>query len=296
MKAKESMVVVGFKAIVNRIGILRFLLYPVIATRRYLYTREDSYFNKFIRNAVSMIVKVPSFMGSFEIDARSNILRRILMKGDYEPEFAKIVVKYLDTQRDALDIGANIGLFSVLIRKTLDDSSKLLSVEPTPRAVELLKANLNRNSCEKNTIIFNGVASNSDGTMEINIIPGMEEYSSIGSIIYKKEMHRAIVNVESNTVDTLVNKYNLNPGFLKVDTEGAELLVFKGAVNTLKKFQPVILSELADTLLETLGSSAKEAIEYLQSLGYKVIDVEFPDKPISYPYIGEILAIPEKRD
>lgn len=294
MSMKQSVNIVDLMVFMKKNAIIRFALYPIIAIRKHMGNRNNSHFNNFVKNVISMTVRVPSFNGNFEIDARSHILKRILITGDYESECAKTVAKYLDPQRDALDVGANIGLFSILIRKTLAPSSKLLAVEPTPRASDLLKANLRRNMCDENTIIFNGVASDSNGTIEINTIPGMEEYSSIGNIIYEKDKHPSKIKVESNTIDTLVNKYNLNPGFLKIDTEGAELLVFKGALNTLIKFQPVILSELADVLLTNLGCSAKEAIEYLNALGYKVVNVEDPDSPISYPFNGEILAIPGK--
>ena len=89
-----------------------------------------------------------------------------------------------------------------------------------------------------NCIIYEGVATNAKGFYKFNVIPGMEEYSSLRNISHyaTKGKKYESFDVSGDTIDNLVYIHNLNPGFVKIDTEGAEYLVFIGAMNTIKKY------------------------------------------------------------
>ncbi len=59
-------------------------------------------------------------------------------------------------------------------------------------------------------------------------------------------------------------------GIIKLDIEGAELSVLKGAKRTLESFRPLLLLELSDTALRRQGGSAAEVVALLTSLGYEI--------------------------
>src|SRR3546814_5280958 len=101
--------------------------------------------------------------------------------------------------------------------------------------------------------------SDTQGTNAIHVIPGMEEYSSIGALHPAARAENGVQEhtVASDRLDDLVIRHDLKPGLIKVDVEGAEGLVFRGAMETLNKFRPVILSELSDPLLRELGTDRK---------------------------------------
>ena len=69
--------------------------------------------------------------------------------------------------------------------------------------------------------------------------------------------------MKGDTVDNLVREYNLNPGFIKIDAEGAECLVFSGALGTIKKYKPVIISELSESLLANFGETSETIFKFL---------------------------------
>ena len=110
--------------------------------------------------------------------------------------------------------------------------------------------------------------------MTINTIAGKEEYSSVGPIEHPSVRGQLTSSyiVEASKLDTLVETFGLNPGFVKIDVEGAEHQVFAGATNTLLKHRPVILSELTDSLLRKNGSSSDRVIAFLATLGYDVVN------------------------
>jgi FkbM family methyltransferase len=206
----------------------------------------------------------------------------------------ELVNQYLDPAKDALDIGANIGLFTVLIAQKLTSPHKVLAVEPTPLALSYLRRNLIRNGLADSVIVYEGLVADKGGPYTLKIIPGKEEYSSLGDMVHSSIVGRAyqVAQVEGETVDSLVTRFGLQPGLIKIDTEGAELLVLRGARQTLLKYHPILLSELADSLLNTLGGSSNQVVELLIELGYRIINVDYPEKPVQAPFDGSVLALP----
>lgn len=242
----------------------------------------------------SLVVEMPDFRGSFEIDFRSIILKMILKDNNYEPELVRIVKTYINPLKDAIDVGANIGLYTILLSKIISQNNKVLSIEPSPLALKYLNNNIKRNNSINSVIVYEGISANTKGNYKLNVIPGMEEYSSLANLVHpdiKNKCHEQI-NINGETIDNLINNYNLDPGFIKVDTEGAEYLVFSGALETIRKYKPVILSEVQDRLLSSFGHNSAKVFNLLMDNGYKIINARNPELPINTPFNGDILAIP----
>lgn len=270
-----------------------------IAVGRYLKWRAKSS-SAAIERLASMLVEDPvlrvaEFDGVFALAPRSHIFRRLVTSGYYEPELTARCRALLDRNRDAVDIGANIGFHSVLFSKHLD-RGRVLAVEPTRNALVRLKRNLAMNEAGGKVTIFEGVASDRPGQIEIKTISGLEEYSTIGAMGHPSVGNAEVTTqtVEARPLDELVFEHKLDVGFIKVDVEGAEHLVFKGAQKTLSTCRPVVLSELSDTLLRKNGSSAKAVVEMFEELDYVVTDPHRPGiKPGSVEF-GDILCVPRE--
>lgn len=279
--------------------LIRSLLYPIILLRRKRAITNmkqtdalyDSVF-KLVKGG-TLSVRVDDHKGVFEFDFRSSILKRILLTGKYEDELMDPVKKYLDPEKDIIDIGANVGLFTVLFSKSVSDSRRVLAVEPVPYMQKLLKGNIYRNQCDHNVIVYNGLVSNNPRKYKLNVINGLEEYSSIGVLVhsYVSNMENNQIEVDGETIDNLVIKYNIEPGFIKIDTEGAEYNVLLGAKKVIARCRPVILAELSEKLLSQQGASCKDVFGFFRELNYKVLDISTM-QPVSGKIEGEILAIP----
>jgi FkbM family methyltransferase len=299
--------------------VVRGILWPVLAWRDSMATREEEaeerYFTQFFHEVEggSLVVRIPSLQSSFEIDARSTLLKRILKRGNYEPELVEIVQRYQTGERDVIDIGANIGIFTVLMAKRLKPGKRVLAIEPTPNALKALRANIARNGVDQSVVVWNGVVMDKTGDFQLETIPGKEEYSSVfgtgksSAAEYQHGQHldawmehagiagaqSTTVKVPGETVDNLVESFKLDPGFIKMDAEGAEHLILNGATKTLQRSKPIVVCEAADILLGKSGTSAKALAELFTKQGYNVLDATNPKKPIGSFFNGTIVALPQ---
>lgn len=282
--------------------LLKFLLWPALMWRRKLQARKETQFEAYHKRLLqhveegNVVVSVPDFDGSFEIDIRSNIFKRILKRGHYESDLARIVRSRVDRRRDAIDVGANVGFFTILLAKTVQANRRILAAEPAPLALKYLHGNIQRNRVSKMVTVYEGVLVDRPGSLTLNVIPGKEEYSSVFAIAHPsvKGATSVAINTEGDTLDNIVRHLALEPGFIKIDAEGAEHMVLQGARETLGRWRPVVLCEVSDILLSQSSMCSQDIIRLLESYGYTIVIADCPSQVIRSPFVGEILAVPRE--
>lgn len=203
----------------------------------------------------------------------------ILVKPDWEKEERQFVTELNledDDDRISIDIGANIGIYTLLLSH-LYPKCKVISIEASPTIFEKLKLNCQLNNLlpGSNLVLLNKAVSDKDGTWvefyEKHSMSTMskEFLTSISSkIITNKddELHKEIV--KTVTIDNLAETANINEiSFLKIDVEGAEVLVLKGAINILteKKVRNMIIEYHS-------FENYDYAVKLLDEIGYTIIN------------------------
>ena len=280
--------------------LLRKMLYPAIIMKRFLLNRKRRNEEIFCENlsdilAEDPIIYVDEFQGLFEIGVYSDLFKQIIAYKRYEPKIAQCCLKYLNKNRDAIDIGANVGFYTILFAKNLS-RRRVLSIEPTANALQRLYKNIELNSVKKNVIVYEGVAINYTGKAEIKIIEGKEEYSSIGEIKHPSVFGSAYISkkVSCTTVDELIKQDSLDIGFVKIDVEGAEHIVFEGCKELLKFHRPIIISEISEKMLKQNGSSSKDLLNFIFQFDYDIVDPIDPKIPPGFKDSGDLLCIPKE--
>ena len=161
-----------------------------------------------------------------------------------------------------MDVGANVGEYSIFIAKNSRhiDNLSIISVEPSPYTFDLLMSNVEPFDSIKP---FNLALSDANGAKvfyEYDDGSGRNtlEGETTG-IKYKKSY-----NLEVKTAHDFLMENQITPRFdlVKIDVEGHELPVLKGATETIKKHKPTIAIEIHDF------SEDSEIHQYLKSLGY----------------------------
>lgn len=259
----------------------RLLALPLVA--RHLYAaRAIANTNRLISGMTERIVddvrlRVPEFAGEFRIGPRSDLFQRIVKYGDYEPLVRELFASALIPERDVIDVGANVGFFTVFAASRLT-TGRVLSAEPGKAVFERLSANVAHNGVSARVILFKGLVSSENGEGTINTTVGKEEYSSSVAFANPATVGLQVVaeRVPMRTLDDLVNEHKLSPSVIKIDVEGAEALVLEGARNVLLQHRPKIVCEFSKAML---GKDCGRVLRILAECGYKVIDPLVPHLP-----------------
>lgn len=259
-----------------------------------LNSRRDVALTRLSELAVDdVVLSLENFRGCFAMPASSSLFRQILIRGEFERAIAEAYLERMDRTRDALDIGANIGLHTVLLARALT-GGRVLAVEPAAGPLRCLRRNLRMNDVENKVVVFEGVASDKLGHIQLKTIAGREEFSTMGVLdhpMVRGERYDS-VTVAATTIDELVERYGLKPGFLKIDVEGCEHLVLDGARRTLQTYRPLVISEMSDPLLRRNGSSAHALVGKLRRLDYEVLDLQHPGIRPGSREFSDVVCIP----
>ncbi len=201
---------------------------------------------------------------------KKNSLLEIAYKGTYEPENAELFSRILEKGDTVIDIGANFGWYSTLFSHIVGNAGQVHSFEPILDTFNELKANIEINKLSDYIVINNIALGETDGKLKM-FVP--EEHGSAWAS-RSSHGHKDCIEYECQmlTLDNYLMKRNLRDiKLIKCDVEGAELLVLKGATNTLSlKSAPIWFLEVEGVWTSDFGYKPKDLFEYMGSYGYEI--------------------------
>lgn len=165
-----------------------------------------------------------------------------------------------------LDIGANVGCFSALGSVLVGEKGAVHAFEALPETYERLKV-LERRNRFGNVKARNIAVSEKDGFVEI--FPGPPEHSGIASLRKTRDHNPSGVRVPATTIDGLAGEIP-RVRLVKVDVEGAEMMVMRGMDRLIERDHPFVIAELTDKYLRDLGSKKEEVVQYFEARNYTI--------------------------
>lgn len=212
--------------------------------------------------------------------ANENVGRSIHFGHSYESSETAYLRKIITPEAICLDIGANVGYFSMLMAK-LAYRGNVYAFDPLPLNVALLRASATLNGFNNIEIIESAVGD-SDG--EVTLTQSTDSaYSSI--LDTGRKAIEQIIRVPMITLDTFIRNCSIQAvDVIKIDVEGAEGLVLNGASALLSdavRRPRVILVELFDENLKPYDTSASAIIDMMRSFSYE---------PFFISSVGELIA------
>lgn len=167
------------------------------------------------------------------------------------------------------DIGANVGETTLNIAKIAGESSLIYSFEPSELCYKKLKANIDLN-------IFKNIKLHQFGFGEqeqtFYLAPDVENNRGGNRIRVNSELPH---NIKIKQLDNYVKESDiLNIDLIKIDVEGFEFNVLKGAIRTIEKMRPTLFIELNNDNLKQQNTNAKELISFLEQYYSNIYNAE----------------------
>jgi FkbM family methyltransferase len=197
----------------------------------------------------------------------------------------KEIIEYFQPDEDdiVIDVGAYLGRYTLISSNKVGDNGKVIAIEAYPQVFECLKKNIKLN--QSNNIIPLNYAIFSEDEQKIKLFLREESIDTIYSphntliherneLTYNKSKTGRFLNVNTKTLDSIVSFYNIDLQklkWIKIDVEGAELEVLKGAHNILSKSKDLsLLIEVHLLDLNKNKSSYESIMDLLKQYNFKL--------------------------
>jgi FkbM family methyltransferase len=191
----------------------------------------------------------------------------VYFTGDYEPAITRIFRTIIKPGDICLDVGANIGWYTTLFQKLVGNNGQVHAFEPVPRTYEFLKRNVVLNEPPRNVISNNLALGDEEKDVEIHVFPKLPEgHASISTHGHKDFESFSCRMVTLDSYLTANNIQNVN--VIKMDIEGAELMMLKGASKLFVQEQlPVLEIEMAMATTRSFDYNPNDLIQYIKQRG-----------------------------
>jgi len=222
----------------------------------------------------------------------------------YEPDVAHVMMRALHDGDVALDVGANIGFFTVMMALLTGPCGRVAAFEPGADNLVRLRRNI-ATSGVQNVTIVEQPASDTEGPVLFYLnsdVSGGHALWNPGKFPgnAKSEADLRVGRVLATTLDAAALALGLPaPKLIKIDTEGAEHRVLMGAAGLLSgRRVPYVIAELHEFGLVELGSSQRDMRRFMEAQGYATFGLYFdgampklipPDTELQPPHIINLL-------
>lgn len=214
-------------------------------------------------------------IGQFEIlNCREHIQQSIFFLGYYEIRESRLARRLLRAGDIFIDIGANLGWFSILAAKQVGKHGKVIAFEPSANIYNQLHRSIEINHLSN--IRLEQIAL-SDEVGSTTLFGATHENAGLASIIISKDSLQSSAGEQ-----VLVTKFdnywkkeiNSKVRLIKIDVEGAESKVLEGMEQVLQgRMCDYLMVEINDSRLRSIGISAMHTLDFLRSHGYKLFHI-----------------------
>ena len=192
----------------------------------------------------------------------------IIVSGKFDQPVADILRRNLAAGQVMVDIGANIGYMSLVGLSSVGPEGAVYSYEMDVRSYRALAATHRLYGSRYQWIIRNQAVGEQHGFV---------------SVTPTKEYGHAFIDRNSQEIGQVAmipldeGEFAANGGridLIKIDVEGYELHVLRGARRVLSERRPIVVCELVESHLQRFGASRQEVVSYMESLGYRLTLLE----------------------
>lgn len=205
----------------------------------------------------------------------TSIVERYKSLGHYEQDFVDVLVRYLgdNSAVSFVDIGANIGMISLSLLEKLKDL-KIYAFEPGPHQADLFERTIQMNNLSKK-IELSRIALKDQKGFDFFHVHKTMDVSGDGFIDTERAGKTRKIKVETDTFDNWWKSRNKpDIKYVKMDTEGSEYWILKGAQEFITQCKPILFIEINDKNIRNYPFKIDDLINYIESFGYEIKTLE----------------------
>jgi FkbM family methyltransferase len=193
-------------------------------------------------------------------------------KGDYEPLIERALSTYLRPGSVFYDVGAHIGVISMVAARIVGQSGNVFSFEPDPGNAERIKDHARRNTLNRiQTVPF--AAWSSGGRLRFQRAPSDSSRNQGAVATDPGASGVNIIEVDAISLDEFARTHP-SPSLIKLDVEGAEASVLRGSEEIFRSAKPALICEVHNE------QAAQDVTRWLEGHAYTF---EWLQKPLSFP-------------
>lgn len=192
-------------------------------------------------------------------DADQFMVSQVDHEGLYQIDNLRAGLRYVTNFDCAIDGGAHVGCWSSVMSKAF---TSVIAVEPSPDTFEALDWNLTQGGYA-NVTRKNVALGDQPGTVTMTIDPDQQARANTGARYVKAGGSIQVETIDSWALQSL--------GFLKLDIEGSEYVALRGAVETIRRCQPIVLFENKWLWTHHYGLPKNAVASLLEGLRYRLL-------------------------
>jgi FkbM family methyltransferase len=229
------------------------------------------------------IRQVPTVVGPLWVDRwDQSIGKTLTRRAEYEPEWTAWLTRVIQPGMRVVDIGANLGYYTVLFGTRVGEHGRVLAFEPDPFNRDLLVRSVRDNGLEGRVAIQLAAVTDLDGSCRLHIDRSYRGLHSLSSRNRLSHDETDVIEVAAVTLDAALTEFG-EPDFIKIDAQGAEGAILRGASKTLGSGRRLtVMVELWPFGLANCGSSTDEVLRTLEGHGFTGARVK-KDRPDPIP-------------
>lgn len=212
----------------------------------------------------------------WQLDLREGIDLAIYLMGGFEREALCAYSRLVRPGDTVVDIGANVGAHTLPLAALVGDAGRVVAIEPTDYAVEKMRRSIALNDgIAKRISVVQALLVDGERQRAPSMVHSSWPLEEAGEV---HPVHRGRLMPVSRarviTLDEILGELGHSRiDVIKLDVDGAELGVLRGASHTLRAWRPLIIMELAPHVHEERGSSLGELVSLVTTFGYEFRDL-----------------------
>jgi FkbM family methyltransferase len=189
---------------------------------------------------------------------------------DYEKENFTFLAQQCKPGSTVLDIGAHIGLFSIIASQLAGDTGKIFAFEPSPTTIKFLEKTIRINNKEKIIAPVQQAMSAQPG--KLTFFVSEDKIDNSNSLVsYKDDRKLNGIEVDVNTIDNFAAANQLGKvDFIKIDVEGAEYDTLQGGENIFISKRPACILAIHPVPIKAKGDKLEDIYDFVKNLNYSI--------------------------